>query len=153
MIYIGLDPGQSGGIACYDTEKSSPWVIKMPDTEGDLFSTLEGIVWFTDHSKNFAVIEKVGPMPKQGVVSTWKFSGNYHGLRMALLALKIPFESVLPRVWQKSMGCLTKGDKNVTKRKAQELFPALKVTHATADALLLMEYCRRTHDGRGASNH
>jgi hypothetical protein len=37
----------------------------------------------------------------------------------------------------------TKGDKNVSKRRAQELFPQLKVTHATADALLIAEYGRR----------
>jgi len=41
------------------------------------------------------------------------------------------------------MGCLTKGDKNVSKRRAQELFPALKVTHAIADALLIAEFARR----------
>lgn len=35
---------------------------------------------------------------------------------------------------------------NVTKAKAQELFPKEKVTHATADALLLATYCKRTHD-------
>ncbi len=44
--------------------------------------------------------------------------------------------------WQKEMGCLTKGDKNVTKRRAQELFPTLKITHAIADALLIAEYGR-----------
>jgi len=41
------------------------------------------------------------------------------------------------------MGCMTKGDKNVSKRKAQELFPSMKVTHASADALLIAEYGRR----------
>ena len=62
---------------------------------------------------------------------------------MALTAAGIPFERVRPQQWQKSLGCLTKGDKNVTKRKAQELFPMMKVTHATADALLIAEYGRR----------
>jgi hypothetical protein len=41
------------------------------------------------------------------------------------------------------MSCLTKGDKNVTKSRAQELFPEVKVTHAIADALLIAEYGRR----------
>jgi hypothetical protein len=43
-------------------------------------------------------------------------------------------------VWQKALGCLTKGDKNITKRKAQEMFPGIKVTHATADSLLIAHY-------------
>jgi len=38
------------------------------------------------------------------------------------------------------MGCMTKGDKNVSKRRSQELFPQIKVTHAIADALLIASY-------------
>ena len=41
------------------------------------------------------------------------------------------------------MSWLSKGDKNVTKSRAQELFPELKITHAIADALLIAEYGRR----------
>jgi hypothetical protein len=59
---------------------------------------------------------------------------------MALTAAQIPFERVRPAAWQKALGCLTGGDKNVSKRRAQELFPQLKVTHATADALLIAYY-------------
>jgi hypothetical protein len=43
-------------------------------------------------------------------------------------------------VWQKSLGCLTHGDKNVSKAAAQRLFPGMKITHATADALLIAYY-------------
>jgi hypothetical protein len=57
--------------------------------------------------------------------------------------LKIPFEEVSPVKWQKVMGCLSKGDKNVTKAAAQRLFPDIKITHAIADALLIAEYGRR----------
>jgi hypothetical protein len=35
---------------------------------------------------------------------------------------------------------MTKGDKNVSKRKAQELFPQIKVNHYIADALLIAAY-------------
>jgi hypothetical protein len=62
---------------------------------------------------------------------------------MALTAAGIPFERVRPQAWQKAMGCMSKGDKNITKRKAQELFPQIKVTHATADALLIATYGTR----------
>jgi hypothetical protein len=62
---------------------------------------------------------------------------------MALTAAGIPFERVTPQKWQKAMGCMTKGDKNVSKRRAQELFPQLKITHAIADALLIAEYGRK----------
>jgi hypothetical protein len=35
---------------------------------------------------------------------------------------------------------MTKGDKNISKAKAQELFPDKKIIHATADALLIALY-------------
>jgi hypothetical protein len=45
------------------------------------------------------------------------------------------------------MARLTKGDKHISKQRAQQLFPSAKVTHAIADALLLAEYCGRVHRG------
>ncbi len=142
MNTIGIDPGQSGGIAYIDgLGHATVW--KMPTTERDTYDLLETM----DLAGATAFIETVGPMPKQGVVSTWKFGQHYGALRMALVALGIPFEAVAPGVWQRSMGCLSKGDKNVTKARAQELFPYLKLTHATADALLIAEYGRRKGGG------
>ena len=78
-----------------------------------------------------------------GVKSAFTFGQGFGHIEMALTAAGIPFERVSPQKWQKAMGCLTKGDKNVSKRRAQELFPHLKVTHATADALLIAAYGRR----------
>jgi hypothetical protein len=79
-----------------------------------------------------------------GVKSAFTFGEGYGRLQMALTALGIPYERIRPAMWQKAMGCLTKGDKNVSKSRAQELFPSIKVTHAIADALLIAEHNRRT---------
>jgi hypothetical protein len=46
-------------------------------------------------------------------------------------------------VWQGALECLSGGSKNVTKLRAQQLFPGEKVTHGSADALLIAEYGRR----------
>lgn len=143
-IFIGIDPGQSGGIAVLKYFADSFFeAVPMPKTERDILNALRFARAIPRES--FAVIEAVHSMPKQGVASSFKFGMSYGGLRMALIAAGIPFEAVSPQKWQKAMGCLTKGDKNVSKRKAQELFPSLKVTHATADALLLAEYARRIY--------
>lgn len=139
--YLGIDPGASGGIALVrglgDAE-----VIKMPPTETDLWDAFSELV----ARAKFAMIENVHAMPKQGVSSTFKFGKSYGFLRCCLIASKIPFEAVTPRKWQSTLGCLSKGDKNVTKAKAQELFPSIKVIHATADALLIAEYARRVKE-------
>ena len=149
MTIIGIDPGQSGGIAWHSGE--SMQVEKMPETLSDLHNLLFRKIackesrYCIDPAKECikAYLEQVGPMPKQGVVSVFKFGRGYGNLEMALTAASIPFERVTPQKWQKAMSCMTKGDKNVSKRKAQELFPHLKITHATADALLIAEYGRR----------
>ena len=97
--------------------------------------------------KIFAMLENVHSMPKQGVASSFKFGRNFGNLEGLLTGSKIPFDYVTPQKWQKELGCLSHGDKNVTKSKAQRLFPHLKITHAIADALLIMEYCRKIKEG------
>jgi crossover junction endodeoxyribonuclease RuvC len=148
-VFLGIDPGQSGGLAVLmggPLHPKSPeaFVWKMPETERDLWE----IVRTREVGEAFAVIEAVHSMPKQGVASSFKFGRSYGFLRGCLIASGIPFEEVTPQKWQKALGCLTKGDKNVSKRRAQQLFPGLKITHATADALLLAEYARRLWNAR-----
>lgn len=83
-------------------------------------------------------------MPKQGVASSFKFGRSYGFLIGLLTGLRIPYEFVTPQKWQKAMGCLTHGDKNISKAAAQRRWPNEKWTHATADAGLIAEY-GRTH--------
>ena len=72
-------------------------------------------------------------------------SGVIHGI---LMSLGIEPKYVPPKTWQKALD-LKKGKmsktpwKNLLKAKAQELFPNQKVTLATADALLILEFARR----------
>jgi len=93
----------------------------------------------------FCLIEKVHSSPQMGVTSAFTFGRSFGFVVGLLTAHKIPFEFVTPQKWQKAMGCLTRGDKNVSKAAAQRLFPSVKMTHANADAVLLAEHCRRTH--------
>lgn len=157
MTIIGVDPGESGGIAWHEAGEMR--VEKMPETLADLWELVFRKIacrapkYCIDPAKQClkAYIEQVGPMPKQGVVSVFKFGRGYGNLEMALTAASIPFERVTPQKWQKAMGCMTRGDKNVSKRKAQELFPQLNITHATADAALIAEYGRRQNVDVGTS--
>jgi crossover junction endodeoxyribonuclease RuvC len=142
MNIIGIDPGKSGAIAIIP-EKSVIYTVTCPlsETEQDIFVWLNGCLCF---GECFCYIENVHSMPKQGVVSAFSFGRNFGFLIGLLTALKIPYEFVSPQKWQKALGCLSKGDKNVTKAAAQRLFPDIKITHSIADALLISEYGRRT---------
>ena len=149
-LHIGIDPGQSGGIAIIpDNNPAKAWAIKMPETLADLWDTLiefslNGHGPIAKYQKVHACLERVHSMPGQGVVSSFKFGQGFGHLEMALTASGIPHTYVTPQKWQKELGCLTKGDKNVSKARAQQLFPHIKMTHAIADSLLIAEYCRRT---------
>jgi len=135
MTTIGIDPGKSGGIAWIQDGKAC--VEKMPDTLQDLWELLRDI---SAEGQSKAYLEQIHSSPQMGVVSSFTFGNGFGHLEMALTAAGIPFERVRPQVWQKAMGCMTKGDKNVSKRRSQELFPQIKVTHAIADALLIAAY-------------
>lgn len=144
MVFIGVDPGQSGGIAILNADGSILDVFPMPATDQDLLDKLTPRVLMEGTGgRVHAVLERAGVMPKQGIVSAFTYGQNVGALKMALASAWIPFDQAAPAVWQRAMQCLSRGDKNITKRRAQQLFPQTKVTHAIADALLIAEYCRR----------
>jgi Holliday junction resolvasome RuvABC endonuclease subunit len=138
-MIIGIDPGSaSGGIAILSEEKVE--VFKMPETEKDIFQIFEAKCF----DGPVVFLEIVHSMPKQGISSAFKFGKNFGFLLGVVTALRYPLHMVSPQKWQKALGCLSHGDKNITKIKAQQLFPNVKVIHAVADALLIAEYGRRS---------
>lgn len=143
---IGIDPGKNGGIAWITDGK--PCVEKMPGTLQDLWDLIVSVSLNagTGGTCIKAYIEQVHSSPQMGVKSAFSFGNSFGHLEMALTAAGIPFERVRPQTWMKGLSCLTGGDKNVTKRRAQELFPQLRLTHATADALLIAHYGTKTHN-------
>lgn len=137
MKLLGIDPGKGGGLALLDTAVYLPQVFSLKDK-----SEQEIALWLLSTGADFAVIERVHSSPQMGVTSAFSFGQSYGFLR-GCLAGRIAYDEVTPQRWQKELGCMSKGDKNVTKQRAAQLFPAVKVTHGVADALLLSEYARR----------
>ena len=137
--YIGVDPGKSGAMTAVDSEGGLVSLVRLKETPRDVW------LWLHAHRDKaaFAVLEKVAAMPKQGVSSTFKFGRSFGMCEAFLVAAGIRYELATPQKWQKYMGCMSRGDKNVTKSRAQALFPDEKVIHATADSMLLADYARR----------
>lgn len=141
-LFIGIDPGKSGGIAALLPDGQVYLTAKLSETEKDIAEVLKSLDASFTHWPS-ALLEKVHAMPKQGVSSSFTFGKGYGFLRGLLTALEIPFDDVTPQAWQKAMSCMTGGNKNVSKQRAQQLFPKVKVCHAIADSLLIAEYLRR----------
>jgi len=147
MMYLGIDPGASGGLAVISKDGALVDASKMLATERDLIDYFDAI------GEARAVLEKVWAGPRMGSSAAFKFGLNYGMIRTALTAARIPFDEVTPQKWQLVMGCRANGKgfgerddtaaKNRTKQRAQQLFPSQTVTHAIADAMLLAEFCRR----------
>lgn len=137
--YLGIDPGKSGAIAVVGPIGNFVDVVKLSETQHDVWAWLDQAKRFV----SFAVIEKVHSSPQMGVKSAFTFGENFGFCQGMLVSSSIRFEFASPQKWMKAMGCMTKGDKNVTKSRAQGLFPDVKITHAIADALLIADYARR----------
>lgn len=139
-LCVGADPGASGGLALVYSDGTAE-AYKMPETECDVLDLARELRSRWDGAGvPTATIERVHAMPRQGVSSTFKFGVSYGGLRMALLAASFALHEVTPVAWQRAMKCLTRGDKRISKARAQQMFPGMKVTHSTADSLLLASY-------------
>lgn len=141
---IGLDPGKSGGIAV--VEELRTLTFKIPEDDGELFEILRGF------PPSVVVLEQVGAVPGMPSVSSFTFGSEFGRLRMAAKAAGHEVHLVRPQKWKAAFGLIMYGKslgrndtekKNADKIKAQELFPLIKVTHATADALLLARYGER----------
>ena len=88
-------------------------------------------------------LEKVGYIKGDGGKGSFTFGKVYGVLYAAAAGAGLEVKDVYPMAWQSFLQCATGGNKNVSKARAQGLWPHLKITHHIADALLIAEYGRR----------
>jgi len=154
MISIGIDPGKSGAIALI-RDGGRVFMQRLSDTEQDVAGFLR--LYEGSDERMFCLLERMQPMPsaERGVVGGFKIGQSYGFLRGVLVSLGIAFEEIVAAKWQRAMGIQVIKDetgtvkKNRHKQRAGQLFPGERIVHATADALLIAEYCRRLMIERG----
>jgi crossover junction endodeoxyribonuclease RuvC len=122
--FMAIDPGAiSGAYAVFYGDDGHVDLGDLPVVDKQLDAGALGrIVRLAQPA--YAVVEKVGSMPKQGVASTFKFGvavGIIHGV---LTALGVPLFYVTPQVWKRHHTLLGK-DKEASRALAQRLFPVL----------------------------
>lgn len=168
MIYVGIDPGNSGAIAAiieqagermrlefYDTPIVTTKVGKKFKNEMDpaacalMLRALQAID-FDVH----VIVEKVQAMPgdrerSMGATSAFTF-GKGFGMWIGLcVGLQLPYELVHPMTWKKMLMAGMSKEKDASRVKAMQMFPESakylqrKKDHGRADALLLAEFGRR----------
>jgi len=150
--WIGIDPGQTGGLALVSQMGNLIAVERMPAITGEvdavgLFLTLDQWIKTDDDTK--CAIEQVHSMPGQGVSSSFKFGKNFGIALGVVAALGIPLHRVTPQRWKGGMSLLKK-DKDASRQLATEFWPnmsgewKLKKDNGISDAALIAEWGRRT---------
>ena len=145
-LFIGIDPGKKGGIACIDTECGICYTEPYCDKALIDLCSSEA----RKGQNVMCCLEKVGAMPGQGVVSMFSFGQSVGYIKGVLEAFKIPYQEITPQKWKKEFGL--NSDKAASAEVCRKLFPDVdllatprckKPHDGMAEALLMAEYARR----------
>jgi hypothetical protein len=136
----GIDPGfRKGGVALIAPD-GTYGVHKLPIVP-DKGIDVRALFTLLDKPDVSIWIEKVGPMPRQGSVSTFRFGFGLGQIMACISTLGVEPNQVLPRTWKEHWG-LGK-DKDECRVLAQKKFPDIagalkrKNSHDLAEALLI----------------
>jgi hypothetical protein len=143
-LYAGIDPGISGGLAILSPDGRIHWTCKLADRATFLAA-------MRSQPEMVIRIERVWATFQMGVTSAFTFGHNFGWLTGVLDATGREYVEVTAQRWQQEMGLIQSGGKigrNAGKKArnkemAVSLWPGARITNATADALLIAEYCRR----------
>lgn len=165
-VYVGIDPGNSGGICVLYPEGQIAVTEMLP--KADTLLWLKRKLDLGSAYKHRVILEQVGGYIGKGAAesqqggntgdSMFKFGASYGALEMMLVALALPdicgldlrYDTKTPQVWQRAVKCpprkgKTKGQhKGVLANLARHYFPQKTglVTLKTADAMLIALYAR-----------
>ena len=146
-VFIGIDPGVSGGIAIIYNDTYS--VKKCPNTVSEMAQVIARLNGsdVADIPK-YAIVERVHSFPGNSARSMFNFGTNYGQWLGILATLKIPYILVTPHRWMQHYGSRPrdkKDRKNHLKALAQQRFPDASITLATSDAILICNYLKETN--------
>jgi crossover junction endodeoxyribonuclease RuvC len=160
MIYIGIDPGLNGAVGVLNTHNGTQHVFDTPTMvvsgvkdkrvyhTGAMSQLLYPYRGFSAEDV-LVVLESVHSMPKQGVASSFSFGQGLGMWQGIIAAYGLPLEMPSPQRWKKEILADQGKDKDASRFKAAQLFPALSSQLARvkddgrAEAILMAEYGRR----------
>ena len=146
-MFIGIDPGASGGIAgiCRTKLGNIIRVLKPFKNTEEANNNIKECLKYEPTTVT-ACIENVHAFPTDGRSSAFKFGKNAGIWEGLLTSYDIPYFKVVPHQWMSYYGELPK-DKSERKRMLKEkvteygsLEMIKRVTLKTADALLIANY-------------
>lgn len=149
---LAVDQGVAGGFAIW-TVSYGIKVFPMPKTTGDIVEMIAGFNSVSEGGARIAIVEEQRGFVRKDqpaemmAASLFKFGRGVGFLQGCLQMSGWRYEEVNPRKWQAGLSLGGKKShatkalwKGHLKNKAQQFYPGLKITLATCDALLIMEW-------------
>jgi Holliday junction resolvasome RuvABC endonuclease subunit len=157
-MLIGVDPGINGAAAALCPKRGIVDAIDLPTIDDGKRREVDPWKlgqWMTVWHPKRIVIENVHSMPREGVVSAFRFGMAVGAIRtVARVLLRAEPEYVEPMVW-KAYFKLIGGDKEASRQLAMTLFPnpgyhllTRKKDHQRAEAMLIAWWAVRPPIGR-----
>ena len=152
MVTIGIDPGQTGAIACLEDGKVVA-IVDMPTSgkahgkgqEVDAYELSSILMGMKSGKEATVIIEQVGAMPGNGGTSMFGFGDSFGVIRGVCGALQLPVRRVRPGHWKRKAGIINK-DKDAARGLAIQSHPEVsdmltrKKDCGRADAILIAEF-------------
>lgn len=155
MIWIGVDPGTPLTVAALSTDGAAILGIHDEDAVSTREKRASRKTLVTENSPELlasvlrpyaalgaqVAVERVSPMPGQGLASTARFVGSMHMTVGLVAGLGIPYRLVTPVTWKRAMDLSS--DKERSRAMAARMWPRqadlfrLKKHHDRAEAALL----------------
>lgn len=159
-LILAIDVGKGGGLAWQF--EGATLCEKMPGSESGVLELLSDLKTLHQHGVGdprqppVAYVERVSGFIGNAHPGSrmFNFGEGYGFLKGVLQCAGWRLILVRPQEWQKELGLMNRDKlpknkwKNKLKDEAKRLYPDQKPTLATADALLLLEYARRTGGSR-----
>jgi crossover junction endodeoxyribonuclease RuvC len=149
---LGIDPGIHGGLALVEiNDGAAPVLVDAIDIPVTGVKAKERVdvpairAWIQQHRPDHAYIERAQALPKQGASSGFKYGRATGAIEAVIACCEIPITIVEPATWKK-FHHLRGGDKQISRQRALQLFPAMhallarKRDHGRAEAALLAIY-------------
>ena len=128
--FLGIDPGLTGALACYDGLKMTVYPVLSEKAKGRgrvvLWDEFCFMVQPVVDGAKVCYIEQVSTRPGEGRVSAFKFGYVSGGLRGLVAYAGVPVAMVTPQKWKKFFEL--PADKEAAVDHASSLFPEIAHT-------------------------
>lgn len=139
MIFCGIDPGLSGGMAIYDPTTKTLLTYPMPvGVKGSGAIHVQALIVRLCQLPNDAsrcLVEEPFVLPKQGMASAMTIGENFGRILAALEVTSIPYRKINPATFRAAIGLPKGQDKELTARWVSSWAPDFTLPRGSRGAL------------------